>query len=123
MAQYVYTMNRVGKIVPPKREILKDISLSFFPGAKIIELTEPYNTTKNIMTVADQFHHTDMPPVKIDKLKEGEAVTLYIAYDESDEIDYMINEMRYLNERRTLRMMKWQYYTVPNLKPFHSGKR
>jgi sulfate-transporting ATPase len=35
MAQYVYTMMRVGKIVPPKRQILKDISLSFFPGAKI----------------------------------------------------------------------------------------
>ena len=35
MAQYVYTMNRVGKTVPPKRNILKDISLSFFPGAKI----------------------------------------------------------------------------------------
>ena len=35
MANYVYTMNRVGKIVPPKRHILKDISLSFFPGAKI----------------------------------------------------------------------------------------
>ncbi|MDX1460285.1 MAG: energy-dependent translational throttle protein EttA [Xanthomonadales bacterium] len=35
MSQYVYTMNRVGKIVPPRREILKDISLSFFPGAKI----------------------------------------------------------------------------------------
>ncbi len=35
MAQYVFTMNRVGKIVPPKRFILKDISLSFFPGAKI----------------------------------------------------------------------------------------
>jgi sulfate-transporting ATPase len=35
MAQYIYTMNRVGKIVPPKRAILKDISLSFFPGAKI----------------------------------------------------------------------------------------
>src|SRR3954470_8713644 len=35
MAQYVYTMNRVSKIVPPKRQILKDISLSFFPGAKI----------------------------------------------------------------------------------------
>ena len=35
MSQYVYTMNRVGKIVPPKRVILKDISLSFFPGAKI----------------------------------------------------------------------------------------
>jgi ATP-binding cassette ChvD family protein len=35
MAQYIYTMNRVGKVVPPKRQILKNISLSFFPGAKI----------------------------------------------------------------------------------------
>jgi len=35
MAQYIYTMNQVGKVVPPNREILKDISLSFFPGAKI----------------------------------------------------------------------------------------
>ncbi|MGR9117169.1 MAG: energy-dependent translational throttle protein EttA, partial [Gammaproteobacteria bacterium] len=35
MAQYIYSMNRVGKVVPPKRHILKDISLSFFPGAKI----------------------------------------------------------------------------------------
>ena len=35
MAQFVYTMNRVSKVVPPKREILSDISLSFFPGAKI----------------------------------------------------------------------------------------
>ncbi|WP_246771696.1 ATP-binding cassette domain-containing protein, partial [Pseudomonas syringae] len=35
MAQYVYTMHRLSKVVPPKREILKNISLSFFPGAKI----------------------------------------------------------------------------------------
>lgn len=35
MPQFIYTMNRVGKIIPPKRQILKDISLSFFPGAKI----------------------------------------------------------------------------------------
>ena len=35
MAQYIYTMNRVSKIVPPKRTILRDINLSFFPGAKI----------------------------------------------------------------------------------------
>ena len=35
MAQYVYTMNRVNKVVPPKKQILKDVSLSFFPGAKI----------------------------------------------------------------------------------------
>ena len=35
MAQYIYTMNRVAKIVPPKRYLIRDISLSFFPGAKI----------------------------------------------------------------------------------------
>ncbi|EQD77994.1 ABC transporter ATP-binding protein [mine drainage metagenome] len=35
MAQYIYTMQKVGKVVPPKRIILRDISLSFFPGAKI----------------------------------------------------------------------------------------
>ena len=35
MAQYVFTMNQVAKLVPPKRHILRDISLSFFPGAKI----------------------------------------------------------------------------------------
>ena len=35
MAQFIYTMNRVSRVVPPKRTILKDISLSFFPGAKI----------------------------------------------------------------------------------------
>ncbi|MFZ0501723.1 MAG: ATP-binding cassette domain-containing protein, partial [Steroidobacteraceae bacterium] len=35
MAQYIFTMQGVGKVVPPKRVILRDISLSFFPGAKI----------------------------------------------------------------------------------------
>src|ERR1700755_1369717 len=35
MAKYIFTMNRVSKVVPPKRTILRDISLSFFPGAKI----------------------------------------------------------------------------------------
>jgi ABC-type polysaccharide/polyol phosphate transport system ATPase subunit len=35
MAQYVFSMNRVTKTVPPKRQILKDVSISFFPGAKI----------------------------------------------------------------------------------------
>jgi sulfate-transporting ATPase len=34
MAQYIYTMNRVGKVVPPKRVILRDISLSFFPAPR-----------------------------------------------------------------------------------------
>ena len=35
MAQYIYSMSRVSKVVPPKKTILKDISLSFYPGAKI----------------------------------------------------------------------------------------
>ena len=53
MAQYVMTMNRVSKIVPPKRQILKDISLSFFPGAKIGVLGlngAGKSTTMNIIT-------------------------------------------------------------------------
>ena len=52
MAQYVYTMMGVGKIVPPKREILKNISLSFFPGAKIGVLGAfglPYRSDKDLM--------------------------------------------------------------------------
>ncbi|MFI3220002.1 MAG: ATP-binding cassette domain-containing protein, partial [Methylococcales bacterium] len=35
MAQYIYSINRLGKLVPPKKYILKNISLSFYPGAKI----------------------------------------------------------------------------------------
>ena len=54
MAQYVYTMNRVGKIVPPKKEILKDISLSFFPGAKIgvLGLNGAARTTVGVTALA-----------------------------------------------------------------------
>ena len=57
MAQFIYTMNRVGKIVPPKRQILKDISLSFFPGAKIgvLGLNAAGNSTLiKIMAGADE---------------------------------------------------------------------
>ena len=43
MAQYVFTMNRVGKIVPPKRHILKNISLSFFPGAMLMLAVFTFN--------------------------------------------------------------------------------
>jgi len=59
MAQYIYTMNRVGKIVPPKREILKDISLSFFHGAKIGVLGlngAGKSTLLRIMAGIDQEH-------------------------------------------------------------------
>ena len=60
MAQYIYTMNRVSKMVPPKREILKDISLSFFPGAKIGVLGlngAGKSTLLKIMAGVDQEFH------------------------------------------------------------------
>src|SRR5437763_16316222 len=57
MAQYIYTMNRVSKVVPPKRVILRDISLSFFPGAKlgVLGLNGPATSTLlKIMAGVDQ---------------------------------------------------------------------
>ncbi len=60
MAQFVYTMHQVGKIVPPKREILKDISLSFFPGAKIGVLGlngSGKSSLLRIMAGIDKDHH------------------------------------------------------------------
>jgi sulfate-transporting ATPase len=60
MAQFVYTMHRVGKVVPPKKEILKDISLSFFPGAKIGVLGlngSGKSTLLRIMAGIDKEHH------------------------------------------------------------------
>jgi len=66
MSQYVYTMNRVGKTVPPKKEILRDISLSFFPGAKIGVLG--YNgagksTLLKIMAGVDKDFHGEARPM------------------------------------------------------------
>ncbi|KAA0017574.1 energy-dependent translational throttle protein EttA [Salinicola corii] len=66
MAQYVYTMNRVGKVVPPKREILKDISLSFFPGAKIGVLGlngSGKSTLLRIMAGVDTEHNGEARPM------------------------------------------------------------
>ena len=65
MAQFIYTMNRVGKIVPPKRQILKDISLSFFPGAKIGVLGlngAGKSTLIKIMAGVDQDHEGEARP-------------------------------------------------------------
>lgn len=76
MAQYVFTMNRVGKIVPPKRQILKDISLSFFPGAKIGVLGlngAGKSTLLKIMGGVDQDHEGEaipMPNLKIGYLPQ-----------------------------------------------------
>ena len=65
MAQYVYTMNGVTKVVPPKREILKDISLSFFPGAKIGVLGlngAGKSSLLRIMAGVDRDHHGEARP-------------------------------------------------------------
>jgi sulfate-transporting ATPase len=76
MAQYVYTMNRVGKIVPPKRQILKDVSLSFFPGAKIGVLGlngSGKSTLLKIMAGIDkeiEGEATPMPGIKIGYLPQ-----------------------------------------------------
>jgi len=66
MAQYVFTMNRVGKIVPPKRQILKNISLSFFPGAKIGVLGVNGSGKSTLLKIM----------AGIDKEIEGEAVAM-----------------------------------------------
>jgi len=66
MAQYVYTMNRVGKVIPPKRVILKDISLSFFPGAKIGVLGlngAGKSTLLRIMAGVDNEHEGEAVPM------------------------------------------------------------
>ncbi len=76
MAQYVFTMNRVGKIVPPKRQILKDISLSFLPGAKIGVLGlngSGKSTVLKIMAGLDKDiigEATPMPNIKIGYLPQ-----------------------------------------------------
>ena len=80
MAQFVYTMNRVGKIVPPKREILKNISLSFFPGAKIGVLGlngSGKSTLLKIMAGIDtdiQGEARPMPGIKIGYLSQEPAL-------------------------------------------------
>ena len=66
MAQYVFTMNRVGKIVPPKRQILKDISLSFFPGAKIGVLGTNGSGKSTLLKIM----------AGVDKEIEGEAIPM-----------------------------------------------
>jgi ATP-binding cassette ChvD family protein len=76
MSQYVYTMNRVGKTIPPRKEILRDISLSFFPGAKIGVLG--YNgagksTLLRIMAGVDREYHGEaraQPGIKIGYLPQ-----------------------------------------------------
>ncbi|MDP4621330.1 MAG: ATP-binding cassette domain-containing protein, partial [Hydrogenophaga sp.] len=76
MAQYVFSMNRVSKTVPPKRQILKNVSLSFFPGAKIGVLGlngSGKSTLLKIMAGVDKEidgEATPMPGIKIGYLPQ-----------------------------------------------------
>jgi sulfate-transporting ATPase len=87
MAQYIYSMNRVGKIVPPKKYILKDISLSFFPGAKIGVLGLNGSGKSTLLRIM----------AGIDKEIEGEAIPL-----KGTNIGYLPQEPQ-LNPNKTVR--------------------
>ena len=87
MAQYIYSMNRVGKIVPPKRHILKDISLSFFPGAKIGVLGLNGSGKSTLLRIM----------AGIDKEIEGEAIP-----QKGINIGYLPQEPQ-LNPNKTVR--------------------
>ncbi len=101
MAQYVFTMDRVGKIVPPKREILKNISLSFFPGAKIGVLGlngSGKSTLLRIMAGEDQDIQGEarpMPGIKIGylaqepRLDESKTVRQSVEEGLSEPLDAM----------------------------------
>jgi sulfate-transporting ATPase len=81
MAQYVYTMRRVAKVVPPKRTILKNISLNFFPGAKIGVLGlngSGKSSLLKIMAGVDENYEGDvvrMPNIKVGYLEQEPALT------------------------------------------------
>jgi len=87
MAQYIYSMNRVGKIVPPKKYILKDISLSFFPGAKIGVLGLNGSGKSTLLRIM----------AGIDKEIEGEAIPL-----KGTKIGYLSQEPQ-LDPNKTVR--------------------
>ena len=87
MAQYVFTMNRLGKIVPPKRHILKDISLSFFPGAKIGVLGLNGSGKSTLLKIM----------AGVDKEIEGEAIPM-----PGIQIGYLPQEPQ-LNPEQTVR--------------------
>ncbi|MCV2356246.1 energy-dependent translational throttle protein EttA [Paucibacter sp. B2R-40] len=87
MAQYVFSMNRVNKTVPPKRHILKDISLSFFPGAKIGVLGVNGSGKSTILKIM----------AGVDKEYDGEAIAM-----PGIKIGYLEQEPR-LNETQTVR--------------------
>ena len=103
MAQYVYTMNRVTKVVAPKREILKDISLSFFPGAKIGVLGlngAGKSSLLRIMAGVDRDHHGEarpQPGVRVGYLPQ--EPTLDPAKDVRGNVEEGIDDVKRLLDR------------------------
>ena len=103
MAQYVYTMNRVTKVVAPKREILKDISLSFFPGAKIGVLGlngAGKSSLLRIMAGVDRDHHGEarpQPGVRVGYLPQEPA--LDPAKDVRGNVEEGIDDVKRLLDR------------------------
>ncbi|MDX9765766.1 MAG: energy-dependent translational throttle protein EttA [Ectothiorhodospiraceae bacterium] len=103
MAQYIYTMSGVGKVVPPKKEILRDISLNFFPGAKIGVLG--YNgagksTLLRIMAGVDKDHLGEarpQPGIKIGYLPQ--EPTLDPAKDVRGNVEEGVGEIKALVDR------------------------
>ena len=103
MAQYIYTVNRVAKVVPPRREILKDISLSFFPGAKIGVLGlngAGKSTLLRIMAGEDTDIHGEARPQK--GIRVGylpQEPRLDAAKDVRGNVEQGIHELKSLLER------------------------
>ena len=103
MARYVYTMNRVTKVAPPKREILKDVSLSFFPGAKIGVLGlngAGKSSLLRIMAGVDRDHHGEarpQPGIRVGYLPQEPA--LDPAKDVRGNVEEGVAEVRRLLER------------------------
>ncbi len=103
MTQYVYTMNRVTRIVPPRREILKDISLSFFPGAKIGVLGlngAGKSTLLRIMAGMDIEHEGEaraQPGIRVGYLPQEPQ--LDPAFDVRGNVEQGVSDIRRLLER------------------------
>ncbi|MDD9984055.1 MAG: energy-dependent translational throttle protein EttA [Gammaproteobacteria bacterium] len=103
MAQYVYTMHRVTKVVPPRREILKDISLSFLPGAKIGVLGlngSGKSSLLRIMAGLDEDHHGEARPqagIRVGYLPQEPALDR--ARDVRGNVEQGIEEIKLLLDR------------------------
>jgi len=94
MAQYIYTMNRVAKMVPPKQFIIRDISLSFFPGAKIGVLGLNGSGKSTLLRIMAGLHATKSLLTRFDEIsmRFGETIT-------DDEMNALLEEQGKLQDK------------------------